>query len=302
MHRLEEWLETAADETGDAGCRCRRPCLDARTGVAISTSTELRTRCVVDRSRVAACYGAAHCGQAQAPDRQPSRRGHELRRTPPGAGRASAGRLAGGRLVSLVGPGGVGKTRLAVRLATDLGRGFAERRLVGRTRRDPRRRPGDQRGDGRPGPPGPGRDDAAAGFVVPARATASCCWSSTTVNICSTPPPRLVTEVLRAAPEVRVIAHQPGAAPGAGEHVLPVPPLALPPAGGGEPLARLRQNEAVALFAERAAAASGTFELTSSQPGGRGPSCAGGSTGCRWRSSSPRSGPASSPPSRSSIG
>ena len=33
--------------------------------------------------------------------------------------------LSAARLVSLVGPGGVGKTRLAVRLATDLARGFA---------------------------------------------------------------------------------------------------------------------------------------------------------------------------------
>src|SRR5207253_11268046 len=34
-------------------------------------------------------------------------------------------RLTEGRLVTLVGPGGVGKTRLAVRAATELGRGFA---------------------------------------------------------------------------------------------------------------------------------------------------------------------------------
>src|SRR6266566_8710097 len=35
-------------------------------------------------------------------------------------------KLAAARLVSLVGPGGVGKTRLAIRTATDLARGFAD--------------------------------------------------------------------------------------------------------------------------------------------------------------------------------
>src|SRR5207244_5671536 len=35
-------------------------------------------------------------------------------------------KLATARLVSLVGPGGVGKTRLALRIAADLGRGFAD--------------------------------------------------------------------------------------------------------------------------------------------------------------------------------
>jgi predicted ATPase len=49
-----------------------------------------------------------------------------------------------------------------------------------------------------------------------------------------------------------------------GEHVVPVPPLELPAAVAAEPLARLRQNEAVLLFTERAVAASGNFELTAS--------------------------------------
>jgi predicted ATPase/DNA-binding CsgD family transcriptional regulator len=77
---------------------------------------------------------------------------------------------------------------------------------------------------------------------------------------------RLVTEVIRAAPGVRVIAtsREPLSVPG--EQVIPVPPLELPaaPAAAPPPLEQLRQNEAVMLFLERAAAASGNFELTAS--------------------------------------
>ena len=73
---------------------------------------------------------------------------------------------------------------------------------------------------------------------------------------------RLVAEVLRVAPHVRVITTTREPLQVQGEHVVPVPPLGLPAAGGGEPLSQLRQNEAVLLFTDRATAASGTFELT----------------------------------------
>src|SRR5262252_11165938 len=74
----------------------------------------------------------------------------------------------------------------------------------------------------------------------------------------------LVSEVIRAAPRVRVIAtsREPLSVPG--EHVVPVPPLELPAADATEPLERQRQNEAVMLFVQRAAAATGSYELTAS--------------------------------------
>ncbi len=73
---------------------------------------------------------------------------------------------------------------------------------------------------------------------------------------------QVVNEVVASAPGVRLIltSREPLSVPG--EHVVPVPPLDLPPAGSSGSLVQLRQNEAVALFVERAAAASGSFELT----------------------------------------
>ena len=75
---------------------------------------------------------------------------------------------------------------------------------------------------------------------------------------------QLVTEVLRSAPGVRVVTTSREPLQVSGEHVVPVPPLELPLGDGEEPLGKLRQNEAVMLFVERAAAASGAFELSTS--------------------------------------
>jgi predicted ATPase/DNA-binding CsgD family transcriptional regulator len=172
-------------------------------------------------------------------------------------------RLATARLVTLVGPGGVGKTRLAIRIATDLRRGFrdgawlveladvkvpelvanavlAALDLRDQVATEPR--------------------DLLLAYLGDRElllVVDNCEHLLTEASL-------LVAEVLAAAPGVRVVAtsREPMSLPG--EHVLPVPPLELPREEGDEPLGQLRSNESVGLFIERAAAASGRFELTAS--------------------------------------
>ena len=172
-------------------------------------------------------------------------------------------KLTTARLVSLVGPGGVGKSRLAIRIGTGLTRNF--------------------------------RDGAWLVELAEVRdpaLVANATLAALDLRDQSATEPRalllsylrdkelllvvdncehllgsaalLVTDILKAAPEVRVIAtsREPLSVPG--EHVLPIPPLELPRAQADESLDQLRQNESVELFTERASAASGTFELTES--------------------------------------
>jgi predicted ATPase/DNA-binding CsgD family transcriptional regulator len=172
-------------------------------------------------------------------------------------------KLTAARLVCLVGPGGVGKTRIAIRIATDLGRGF----------------------------PGGVWLVELAELQDPALVSNAVMAAVDLRDQAATEPlalllsylkdkelllvldscehvleaaAQLVSEVIRAAPGVRVIATSREPLSVAGEHVLPIPPLELPSPHAAEPLAQLRQNEAVMLFIEGAAAASGSFELTAS--------------------------------------
>jgi predicted ATPase len=172
-------------------------------------------------------------------------------------------KLSEGRLVTLVGPGGVGKTRLAIRAAADLRRGFRDGGWFVELAdvRDP---------------PLVGnaviaaldlRDQAAADPVALLASYLQEKQLLLVVDNCEhllEGAARLVAEVIRAGPGVRVIAtsREPLSLPA--EHVVPVPPLELPTSGAGEPLAQLRRNEAVLLFTERARAAAGRFELTAS--------------------------------------
>src|SRR5213595_1719488 len=170
-------------------------------------------------------------------------------------------KLATVRIVSLVGPGGVGKTRLAIRAATDLARAFpAGAWLVELA---------DVRDSGLVANAVVAaldlRDQAATDPIALLLGHLESRELLLVLDNCEhllDAASLLVAEVTRAAPGVRVIAtsREPLSVPG--EHVLPVPPLELPSPNATEPLNRLRQNEAVRLFVERSEAASGSFELT----------------------------------------
>ena len=170
-------------------------------------------------------------------------------------------KLASARIVSLVGPGGVGKTRLAVRAATDLGRGFADGAWLVELAevRDPALVPNAAARalalrDQTPG--------GALALLLSFLAEKELLLVLDNCEHLLDAAAGLATEVVEAAPRVRVLAtsREPLTVPG--EQVLPVPPLELPLADDAEPLGLLGQNEAVSLFIQRAAGASGAFELT----------------------------------------
>jgi predicted ATPase/DNA-binding CsgD family transcriptional regulator len=172
-------------------------------------------------------------------------------------------KLTQARVVSLVGPGGVGKTRLAIRLAADLARRFSggawlveladvlDQGLVSNAVLAALDL----------------RDQAA---TEPADLLASYLRDKELLLIVDncehllSGAAQLVTDVVKAAPGVRVIAtsREPLCVPG--EHVVPIPPFELPSPEAAASLEELRGNDAVVLFTSRAVAASGTFELTAS--------------------------------------
>jgi predicted ATPase/DNA-binding CsgD family transcriptional regulator len=173
------------------------------------------------------------------------------------------GKLAAARLVTLVGPGGVGKTRLAIRAATDLGRGFRDGAWLVQLAevRDPALIGGAV---------ATGLDLRDQTATEPRSLTLAYLRGKQLLLVVDNcehlreASAAFLAEAIAGSPGVRIIATSREPLSVAGEHIVAVPPLEMPDAGAAEPLARLRANEAVSLYVVRAAAAAGTFDLSAS--------------------------------------
>ena len=168
-------------------------------------------------------------------------------------------RQNGVRLVTLTGPGGVGKTRLAVRVAEELGPFFAdgvafvplaavrEPAVVGAALAQAL---GVREAGDRP------LADALTAFLRDRRLLLVL---DNFEHILDAAP--LVGDVLAACPRLKVLVTSRAVLRVSGEHACRVPPLALPDPERTPPITELRRAEAVRLFAERARAAEAGFAL-----------------------------------------
>jgi predicted ATPase/DNA-binding SARP family transcriptional activator len=166
------------------------------------------------------------------------------------------------RLVTLTGPGGAGKTRLALAVAAELGAELRDGAVFVDL--------------------APVRDPALVGStiaqelglaegVAPVEETLAEHLRGRSMLLVLdnleqlVPEVGLVSELLASAPRLLVLATSRAALRLAGEHEYPVPPLALP--SEGAPFEALAANDAVRLFAARARAVDPDFELDDDNAG-----------------------------------
>ncbi|ALO91438.1 Putative LuxR-family transcriptional regulator [Streptomyces hygroscopicus subsp. limoneus] len=174
--------------------------------------------------------------------------------------------LSGARLVTLSGVGGVGKTRLALRVAADAARSaFPDGVYVAELAalRDPEQLAPSVLGTldvANPGRPGADATAALVARLCERRALLVLDNCEHLIDACA----RLVDALLRAAPGLRVLATSRQPLGIAGEHLFPVEPLPVPAADQGHGVRALSDNPAVALFTDRAAAVLPGFTVTES--------------------------------------
>src|SRR5215469_12451762 len=158
------------------------------------------------------------------------------------------------RALTLCGPGGIGKTRLALRLACDVVPSFPDGAWLAELgdTRDPAMVParvaamlGVREESGWP------LAETLAESLRPRRLLLILDTCEHVVEACAA----LVHQLLAACPGLRVVATSREPLRVRGETVWRVPPLELPAAASGLTAEELDQHEAIRLFAERAAAA-----------------------------------------------
>jgi non-specific serine/threonine protein kinase len=168
------------------------------------------------------------------------------------------------RLVTLVGPGGVGKTRLAIEVAEEVAQHFADGVwfVALATITDPAlvvptiAQTLDLHSQ-------PGQSLDALDLV---RTSLRERETLLVLDIFEQviPAGQAIADIMSSCPSLKVLATSRSPLQLRGEHEFPVPPLALPAAGSRiTGVEALRQYSAVALFQERAAAVRPDFELTS---------------------------------------
>ncbi|MGW4125981.1 protein kinase domain-containing protein [Nocardia sp. NPDC004711] len=168
--------------------------------------------------------------------------------------------LSGSCLVTLTGIGGVGKSRLALRVAHKLGRNFADGVWLIELAelRDPSLLVDVVSGAfglrpqvGRP------MLEVLVEFLSTREVLLLLDNCEQVIDAVAA----LVESLLRACPRLRILATSREAVGIGGEAVLPVPPLRFPDPGSGASLHQAAGYDAVTLFAERAAAAVQGFQL-----------------------------------------
>ena len=164
------------------------------------------------------------------------------------------------RLLTLTGPGGIGKTRLALQAAADLPEDFpdgtffvplatlteAERFLAAVAETLGVREIGEQP-----------LDTSLKDYLSERRLLLILDNFEQVLEAAPT-----VTEMLGAAPGLKVLATSRAPLGLYGEHVYPVPPLSMPDLNRPPPLESLTQYEAVGLFVDRARALKPDFKVT----------------------------------------